>query len=105
MITLVVALAMLAPNPATIDGPRHAFAACLKRFESQNLAQKVDAAAYEAAVKSACQAEATGLLDALVRYDVAMGTKRAAATSNAERDLDDYRATSSDRYRDIVTNQ
>lgn len=105
MITLAVALALLAPNPATIDGPRRAFASCLKGFESKNLAQKIDAAAYETMVKTACQAEASGLLDALVRYDVAMGTKRAAATANAERDLDDYRATSSDRYRDIVTNQ
>jgi len=35
---------------------------------------------------------------------VAMGTKRANAISNAERDVDDYRLTSVERYRDIMAN-
>jgi hypothetical protein len=104
MITLVMALALAAPNPGSIDAPRRAFSACLKTFETNQLSAKVDAAAYETAVKTACTAEAEALAQALVKYDVAMGTKRATATSNAARDVDDYRLTSVERYRDIVAN-
>jgi len=104
MVTLLVAFALAAPNPKTIDGPRHAYAACIKTFESNQLQAKVDAAAYETAVKSACPSEAAAFTAALVSYDVAMGTKRAAATANAARDLEDYQLTSVDRYKDMSAN-
>jgi len=104
MIAFVMALALAAPNPTSIDAPRKAFAACLKTFEKNQMDGKVAPAAYETAVKTACPAEADALTQALVKYDVAMGTKRATATSNAERDVDDYRLTSVERYRDIVGN-
>jgi len=105
MITLVMALALAAPNPASIDAPRKAFATCLKGFESNQLRAKVAVDAYSTAVKSACPAEAQALADALVKFDVAMGTKRAAALANAERDVDDYRLTSEERYRDNMPPQ
>lgn len=103
MFTLIIAALLAAPNPASIDAPRKAFASCLKAFESNQMKAKVDAAAYEAAVKSACSSEASALSAALIKYDVAMGTKRASATANAERDIDDYRMTSVDRYKDITS--
>jgi len=105
MITFVMALALAAPNPASIDAPRKAFATCLKTFESNQMRANVAADSYSTAVKSACPAEAQALADALVKYDVAMGTKRAAAQANAERDVDDYRLTSEERYRDITAPQ
>ena len=105
MFTFVLALALAAPNPTSIDAPRRAFAACLKTFESTQLRAKIDAAAYASAVKSACTNEAQALADALVKFDVAMGTKRANAVANAERDLDDYRLTSEERYRDNMSPQ
>ena len=105
MITLVLALALAAPNPASLDAPRNAFRACLKTFETNQIKAKVDAAAYAAAVKSACSAEAQALANALVKYDVAMGTKRTNAMANAERDVDDYRLTSEERYRDLTAPQ
>ena len=101
MITLFVALALAAPNPKTIDAPRNAYATCIKSFESNQLKAKVDPAAYETAVKTACPSEAAAFTAALVNYDVAMGTKRAAAASNAARDLEDYQLTSVDRYKDL----
>jgi len=104
MITLVIAMAMATPNPAAIDGPRKAFQACLKSFESNQRSGKVAADAYSAAVKSACPAEAQALSDALVKFDTAMGTKRPTALSNAARDVDDYRLTSEERYRDLLAN-
>ena len=105
MFTFVLALALAAPNPSSIDAPRRAFATCLKSFESNQLKAKVDAAAYSTAVKAACAGEAQALADALIRYDVAMGTKRASAQANAQRDVDDYRLTSEERYRDTMTPQ
>ena len=104
MFTLIMAFALAAPNPGSIDAPRKAFASCLKAFESNQMKAKVDAAAYETAVKAACPSEAAALSAALISYDVAMGTKRANATANAERDVDDYRMTSVDRYKDITSN-
>ena len=105
MITFVMALALAAPNPSSIDAPRSAFRACLKTFESNQMQAKVDAAAYSTAVKSACPSEARALTDALVKYDVAMGNKRASAEANAQRDVDDYRLTSEERYRDMSAPQ
>ena len=102
MITLVVALALAAPNPKSIDAPRHAYAAGLKAFEVNQLKAKVDPAAYETAVKTACAPEAAALTAALINYDMAMGTKRAKAVSNAALDLEDYQLTSVDRYRDLM---
>jgi hypothetical protein len=103
MITLVIAL-FLAPNPAAIDAPRHAFQACLKSFESNQRQAKVAADAYSAAVKTACPTEADALTNALVKFDTAMGTKRPTALSNAQRDVDDYRLSSDERYRDLMSN-
>jgi hypothetical protein len=105
MIAFVMAFALATPNPAAIDAPRRAFQACLKSFESNQLRAKVAVDAYTAAVKAACPAEAQALTDALVRFDVAMGTKRASAVSNAQRDVDDYRLTSEERYRDTMAPQ
>lgn len=104
MITLAMALALAPPSPATIDAPRHAFQACLKTFEGNQRAAKVAADAYAAAVKTACPDEAQALTDALVRFDTAMGTKRPVALANAQRDVDDYRLTSEERYRDLMSN-
>ncbi len=105
MIAFVLALALAAPNPASIDAPRHAFQVCLKGFETNQMRAKVAADAYSAAVKTACPAEAQALTDALVKFDTAMGTKRASAQANAERDVDDYRLTSEERYRDQTAPQ
>ncbi|HEU0309869.1 MAG TPA: hypothetical protein VFR36_01435 [Sphingomicrobium sp.] len=105
MITFVMALALAAPSPTSIEAPRKAFATCLKSFESNQMRANVAADAYSAAVKTACPAEAQALTDALVKYDVAMGSKRAAAQENAQRDVDDYRLTSEERYRDLAAPQ
>ena len=104
MITFALALALAGPNPAAIDAPRKAFQACLKSFESNQRQAKVAPDAYSSAVKAACSPEAQALTDALVRFDTAMGTKRTAAMSNAQRDVDDYRLTSEERYRDLLSN-
>ena len=104
MIAFVIALALAPPNPGAIEAPRKAFQACLRTFEAHQREAKVAADAYSTAVKSACQPEAAALSDALVKFDTAMGTKRPAAMANAQRDVDDYRLTSDERYRDLMSN-
>ena len=104
MITFVIALALAPPNPGAIEAPRKAFQACLKTFETNQRQAKVAVDEYSAAVKAACQPEAAALSDALVKFDTAMGTKRPAAIANAQRDVDDYRLTSDERYRDLMSN-
>ncbi len=105
MFTLLLALVLAPPSPTSIDAPRRAYAACLRDFESKSLQAKLDAAAYTSAVKTACTAEADALMKALVGFDVAMGTKRPAATANAARDLEDYHLTSEERYKERVSPQ
>lgn len=104
MIAFVIALALAPPNPAMIDAPRKAFQECLRTFETNQRQAKVAADSYSTAVKSACPTEASALADALVKFDTAMGTKRPAALANAQRDVDDYRLTSDERYRDLMSN-
>ena len=105
MLTLMMAIAVAAPNPGSIDAPRKAYSACLKSFETKSMADKLAPAEYSEALKSACAAEASKLMSALIAYDVAMGTKRPAAMSNAETDLGDYRTISEERYKDMNTPQ
>jgi hypothetical protein len=101
---MLVAMMMLlaAPNPHSLDAPRKAYSACVKQFETRSLAAKMDAAAYSTALKSACTAEAAALAKALVDFDVGTGTKRAAAVATAESDVEDYRMTSEERFRDMI---
>ncbi len=104
MITFLLLMAA-APNPSVLDKPRKAYQTCLKQFETKSIAAKMTSADYAAAVKAACGPEATALMNALVGFDVAMGTKRTAALGNAERDVEDYRLTSEERFKDLAGNQ
>ena len=55
MLVAIMMLALAAPNPRNLDPPRKAYQQCLKAFEATSIAAKMDAAAYGAAVKAACQ--------------------------------------------------
>lgn len=100
MLTLAVALAVAAPNPDSLIAPRKAYAACLKAFENQSASDKMAPEAYGEAVKTACSVEMDSFKSALVKYDMAMGVKRAAAEANAQRDVEDYWAESGERFKD-----
>ena len=103
MLVAMMMLALAAPNPAKLDPPRKAFQTCLKSFESTSLAAKMDGAVFAAALKGACTTEGAALAKALTDYDVAMGSKRAAAAATAASDVADYVLTSEERFRDMVT--
>ncbi len=103
MFVAMMMLTLAAPNPGKLDSPRKAYQACLKSFETKSLGDKMDAAAYATALKGACTAEAGALAKALTDFDVAMGTKRAAAAATAASDVADYMLTAEERFRDMVT--
>lgn len=100
MFMLVMTLAVAAPNPATLVAPRKAYATCLKAFENKSAADKMTPEAYAEAIKAACAEEKTAFMTALVKYDIAMGSKRAAAEANAQRDVEDYWIESQERFKD-----
>jgi hypothetical protein len=98
MLVAMVMLALAAPNPRNLDPPRTAYQTCLRAFEATSVAAKINAAAYSTAVKGACAAEAAALVKALTDFDVAMGSKRAAASATAASDVADYVLTSEERF-------
>ena len=117
---MLFALLLLAaaggPNPTMINAPmffaivpktfrdfRLQVSIGIHDFEHKSLDGKMAAAAYEAAIKSACADQAKALTSALVAVDVGNGVKRASALSNAAADLDDYVQTSIERYRDQMS--
>ena len=100
---VMLLLALAGPNPHPLDRPRKAYSACIHSFEARSLAAKMDAGAYSTALKAMCTAEAAALARALTDYDVAMGTKRADALLTANSDVADYRVTSEERFRDLMT--
>ena len=100
---VMLMLALAGPNPHALDRPRKAYSACIHGFEAKSLAAKMDAGAYATALKTMCTAEAAALARALTDYDVAMGTRRAEAIATAESDVADYRVTSEERFRDLMT--
>jgi len=102
LIVMVMSLAVAAPNPRTLDAPRKAYSACIRQFEKTSLAAKVEPAAYSTAIKGACPEQGAALTRALIAFDIAMGSKRATATSNAATDVGDYLLTSDERYRQTV---
>lgn len=104
MILVTLALVVAAPDPGSLTAPRKAYEACLRAFEAKSVSDKMTKAAYGEAVKTACPDESQKLVNALVAYDVAMGTKRATALSNAQMDLADYWSESQERFADKTDN-
>lgn len=105
MISLALATAMslaAAQADPTVQ-PRKSFASCLSNFKKGSLQQKMEAAAFSAAVKTACQTEAASLRQALVTLDMKRGGKRAEAEANADFDLQGYRENMDESYRDSVS--
>ena len=98
MLLFLLALAG-GPNPELLKQPRSNLSACLKSFERSSVAAKMPPDDYAKAVRASCPSEAAALKKALVTFDVAMGTKRAAAEGTAQTDLDDYFLMSEEQYR------
>lgn len=99
MISLLVAGAVgLAALQAGIDTPRKNFSTCLSSAYSDALSKKIDAAAYGAFIAAACSAQADSLRNGLIAFDVKNGIKRSQAAADAQVQINDYLAMSSENY-------
>ena len=104
MISFALATAMtLAAAPTDVTtGPRRTFVSCLSNFRKKGTSEKLSPEAFSAAIKTACQAEATALRQALVTSDVKVGIKRATAETNADEDLRYQLDAMNESFRDSV---
>ena len=83
---------------ASIAGPRDDYANCLHKIVSQAEAQKVAPDQYSTFAKQQCAAQGATFKAALVAFDTKNGVKRDRASSDADMQLDDYLATSQEKY-------
>ena len=99
MISLLVAGAVgLTAMQAGIDIPRKNFSTCLSAAYSDALSKKIDVAAYGAFITAACSGQADSLRNGLIAFDVKNGIKRSQAAADAQVQIDDYLAMSSENY-------
>ena len=100
MIALVGAWAItLTMLQASINGPTDAFRACLKEASEKAGKEKVAADAYEAYARNACSVQMGALKGAVVAFRVKNGMAKKAASDDANMTVDDYVATSVDKYQ------
>lgn len=83
---------------AGIDLPRKNFVACLRSASDTALTQQVASADYGAFAIKSCDAQATSLKSGLIGFDVKNGVKRTQAATDAQAQVDDYLAMSSEKY-------
>jgi len=83
---------------ASLAAPRDGYADCLHRVISQAEAQKVAPDQYNDFAKQQCAAEGAKFKAALIAFDTKNGVKRGQAASDADMQLDDYLATSQEKY-------
>lgn len=99
MISLALATALAA---AAVQGPpaapRKTFASCLSRVAKEKSAEKMEKAAFTAAIRAGCTAEETAFRKSIVDYDVKTGSKRAVAEEGAELQVEDYLVNTTDTY-------
>jgi hypothetical protein len=100
MIALIAASAMyLAAGQAAITAPTLSLRECLKTTSGQATSDKVAGNAYEGYARKACTGQIAALREALIGFEVKNGTKRADAAKDADLTVDDYVASSVDKYQ------
>ena len=100
MIALLTASAIiLAGLQASINAPTEAFRSCLREAASKANGEKVGGDAYEAYARNKCSAQLGSLKTAVVAFRMKNGMARKAAADDAEMTIDDYLATSVDKYQ------
>ena len=89
----------LAGLQAAIAAPTDSFRACLREASTKATGEKVAGAAYEAYARNACSAELQKLKTAVIAFRMKNGMARKAAADDADMTVDDYVATSVDKYQ------
>ena len=95
---------LAAPSPEAINRARLDFTKCVSAHVKKSLQDKLEAAAYETGLSSACGAKEQAYRSAAIAADRAVGIKAAEAEenaqfvvedilSNAKANFDDYKAS------------
>jgi len=84
---------------ASINGPTDAFRGCLKEASEKAGKEKVAGDAFEAYARNACGVQMGALKGAVVAFRVKNGMAKKAAADDANMTVDDYVATSVDKYQ------
>jgi hypothetical protein len=96
-IALAFTLAATAGGPASVS--REGYSRCLKEFMRTSLEKKMEPAAFDAAVATACQDKLALFKTALVNADLALGIKKAASEKGIRDEIADYVAMAKEDYR------
>jgi D-alanyl-D-alanine dipeptidase len=96
---ILIALASMLTAASPSSDSRESFARCVKDFTRASLEQKMEAAAFDAAVANACRDKQALFKTALVNADVAMGLKRAASEKAIGEQIADYISMAKEDYR------
>ena len=100
MIVLLSASAItLAALQASINAPTDAFRGCLRESAEKATKEKVAGDAIDAYLRNACSGQMGTLKSAVVAFRTKNGMKKAAAAEDADMTVDDYVATSVDKYQ------
>lgn len=90
---------LLAAMQATITAPTEAFRNCLHEASDKALKDKVASDAFEAYARNACSVQMGALKNAVVAFRMKNGMTKKAAGGDADMTVDDYVATSVDKYQ------
>ena len=84
---------------ATINAPTEAFRGCLKANSEKATKEKVASDGIDAYLRGACSVEMGTLKDAVVAFRMKNGMGKKAAAEDASMTVDDYVATTVDKYQ------
>jgi hypothetical protein len=84
---------------ATINAPTEAFRACLHDASDKATKDKVTGDGFEAYARNACSVQMGTLKTALIAFRMKNGMGKKAAGDDADMTVDDYVATSVDKYQ------
>ena len=84
---------------AAINAPTEAFRGCLKANSEKATKEKVASDGIDAYLRGACSVEMGSLKDAVVAFRMKNGMGKKAAAEDASMTVDDYVATTVDKYQ------
>jgi hypothetical protein len=101
VIASVIQMAMMQSSAA--DGARKALVTCLHDAVEEAKAQKVGAAGFNAFAAQKCSAQAMSFKSAVWAFDAKNKVSKKQSESDSQAQVDDYLATSVERYEMAVT--
>ena len=99
MISLALAAMILAAQGGGAPQARHAYGECLRQTMQTHLETKTEPSAFDAALASACSAQAATYRNAVMAAEKAAGSSPADAQDLANSEIEDLEANTKDLYR------